>query len=128
MTKNAQGIILVTDITKSETEFENSAIKWKKNIEKFFINQVPAILVQNKSDLLDSQEKHRYQDRKESKKFAKSHGFVTAVQTSAKNNLNLDKIFEKLFKTLRKKGFSSAENNEKITLKSDENKGNFNCF
>lgn len=128
MTDHAQGIILVTDITKNETEFENSVIKWQKNIEKSFTNQVPMILVQNKSDLLDSQEKHRYHEIKESKKFAKTHGFVTVVQTSAKNNQNLEKIFEKLFKAMQKRGFSSAENREEITLKSNENKGYFNCF
>jgi len=112
------GCIVVSDITNIETI--HSALKWKELVEEncdFFDGKpIPMIFVQNKIDLLpkidennennkekDEEMLHEFVKKDLAKKFAKENGFLSNVQVSAKENLNLQKVFKKLIKGIQKR-------------------------
>lgn len=84
--KGAHGIILTYDITDKQSfkDIEN----WLSEVEKFANENVIKLLVGNKSDL----ESQRQVTFEEGKEFADSLG-VQFLETSAKNNSNVEKAF-----------------------------------
>lgn len=84
--KGAHGIILTYDITDKQSfkDIEN----WLSEVEKFANENVIKLLVGNKSDL----ESQRQVSFEEGKEFADSLG-VQFLETSAKNNSNVEKAF-----------------------------------
>jgi len=112
---------VVTDVTNLESV--NNALKWKELVEEncdFFNGKaIPIIMVQNKIDLLsqfsekcdknpekcdkNDEINEEFEIRKKdiAKKFAKDNDFITNIQVSAKENRNLEKIFEKLIREIR---------------------------
>lgn len=105
--RGALGCIIVTDITNIESFY--SALKWKELVEEncdyFDGKPIPLILVQNKLDLLSEKpnemEENELTKPDSAKKFAKEHNFITNVQVSAKENINLEKIFKRLVKNIQ---------------------------
>lgn len=66
-------------------------------------------MVQNKLDLLNEKDKAKDSEGEEfsksdvAKKFAKENNFLTNIQVSAKENINLEKVFQKLVKSIQKR-------------------------
>ena len=85
------GCVIVCSATEKSTLDET--LKWKKIIEENsdFGNEtnIPCLLVQNKSDLIqaDSQEEHQRKAYLED--FAKTNGFCGFSHSSAKDNQNI---------------------------------------
>ena len=117
------GILLIYDVTNANS-FENlnnylTLIneKGKENIIK--------ILVGNKTDLEDKREITFY----EGKEFADNNGFQF-LETSAKNNFNIDNVFEIIGKKITEKNkneeSNKSEENNKIESVQESNSDNKN--
>jgi len=113
--KGAKGIIIVYDITNQDS-FEG-AKNWIKEIES---NNKSAILVLvgNKIDL---EEEKRVVSKDSSQSFCSSKSIIF-VECSAKDNNNVNKIFEEIAYKLPKSSESvSKSSDKKITLNDDVN-------
>ena len=84
--KGAQGIVIVYDISDI-TSFEHVK-SWMNDIDKFAKEGVFKILVGNKCDLVDK----RQVPKEKGKQLADSYG-IPFIETSAKNNENIEKLF-----------------------------------
>jgi len=87
--KEAVGAFVVFDVTRTNT-FENTE-KWKGDIDsKVDLSvdhkPIPMVLLANKCDLAEKKINAEQLD-----KFCDAHGFVGWEETSAKNNINIDK-------------------------------------
>lgn len=110
--RGALGCVIVTDITNEESF--KSSLRWKQVIEEncdYLDNEaIPVILVQNKCDLIveetnrDTNKKEKVLDQLYLEKFIQDHKFLTHVQTSAKDNINLKNVFEKLVEEILRRG------------------------
>ena len=106
----------------------------EENCDFFDGKAIPLILVQNKIDLIpkfsadeNSKEKeeemlHELVKKDLAKKFAKENGFLTNIQVSAKENLNLEKVFQKLIKGIQERKLiyydtasNFGENDERVS-------------
>ncbi|KDP29191.1 hypothetical protein JCGZ_16580 [Jatropha curcas] len=89
--KDANGIILVYDVTQKET-FTNLANPWIKEVELYSTNKnCIKMLVGNKVDRVSE----RVVSREEGMELAKQNGFLF-LETSAKTRENVEKCFEDL--------------------------------
>ncbi len=86
--RGAHGIILVYDVTNRES-FDN-IVNWVDNIERYSENP-RLILIGNKTDLPNK----RVVSYEEALDYSNSLG-LSFLETSAKNNLNIEDIFTKL--------------------------------
>lgn len=88
--KDAHGAIIVYDVTQKKT-FEN-VIKWKREIdEKVELEDgglIPVLLVGNKCDLEAAEVPVDSLDQ-----FCQDHNFVGWIETSAKNDINVQVFF-----------------------------------
>lgn len=101
--KGAWGIILVFAIDNRKS-FENIG-KWMKQIKDNAPADVNILLVGNKCDLLEN----RQVTYEEAKALAETYK-IQFYETSAKNDINIEEIFEKLAIEIKKKILS--ENSE----------------
>lgn len=101
--KDAVGAILVFDATREDT-FESVA-KWKKDLdEKAALpdgTPLPCILLANKWDA--PKKKGLANTPDELHKYASVHGYVSYLEVSAKENLNLDEALVRLSAAILKK-------------------------
>jgi Ras-related protein Rab-7A len=84
----SKGIIYTFDLTRQATFY--NLIKWKDEISNIIGNNIPCILIGNKSDLLEINEnfpKEELQILKNELQFGKFY------ITSAKNNIGIDRAF-----------------------------------
>ncbi|CAN0926188.1 Ras-related protein RABC2a [Linum grandiflorum] len=89
--RNAQGIILVYDVTRRET-FTNLSDVWAKEVELYCTNQdCVKMLVGNKVD----KDSDRAVTREEGMELAKEHGCLF-LECSAKTRENVEQCFEEL--------------------------------
>ncbi len=121
--KNAEGIFFIFSYN-SRKSFENITY-WidsiKENIQEINnFKNFPAFLIGNKSDL-----EHKINDE-EIEDFSKENNFSGYIETSAKENINIDKIFQEMGETLIKiYGYKKNKGNVKLTvskIKKKENK------
>ena len=121
--KNAEGIFFIFS-HNSRKSFENITY-WidsiKENIQEINnFKNFPAFLIGNKSDL-----EHKINDE-EIEDFSKENNFSGYIETSAKENINVDKIFQEMGETLIKiYGYKKNKGNVKLTvskIKKKENK------
>ena len=84
--KGAHAIVIVYDISDLNS-FEHVK-SWMNDIDKFAKEGVFKILVGNKSDLVDK----RQVSKEKGKQLADSYG-IPFLETSAKNNENIEKLF-----------------------------------
>lgn len=84
--RGAAGALLVYDITRKET-FDH-ILSWLQDARAHSNSDMSIILVGNKADL----EHRREVSRESGQTFAKEHGLLF-VETSAKNNLNVEHAF-----------------------------------
>lgn len=94
--RNAHGIILVYDVNWMESFLHID--QWLREIEQNAGARVSRLLVGNKCDL----EGKRQVDYAVAKKFAKDIG-VSFVETSAKNDINVDDVFYTMVEELNEK-------------------------
>ena len=83
---DAHGVMIVYDITCRNSFIDVD--KWMKSVEKYSPKYSVKILIGNKSD----QETKREVTYEEGKKMASKYG-ILFLETSAKTNYNVDKVF-----------------------------------
>jgi small GTP-binding protein len=107
LVRNAEGIILMYDITNIKT-FE-SIIEWVDSIRKIKPNDFPILLVGNKCDL----EEERLIETEEGRQEAEKYGFLF-LETSIKNGINVDEAVSTLaLKVYEQKSKEEKENKNK---------------
>ncbi len=94
------GALLVFDMTRNST-FESIPQKWLKDFKKYVKKEGAYILIGNKSDLEDQ----RSVSTDQAERMAKELSAVDYIETSAKENLNVEKAFQDLvYQILRNYG------------------------
>uniref|UniRef100_A0AC34GQH8 Uncharacterized protein n=1 Tax=Panagrolaimus sp. ES5 TaxID=591445 RepID=A0AC34GQH8_9BILA len=93
--RGAMGVMLVYDVT-NPASFENVS-KWIGNIDEYAGEDVVRMLVANKCDMND----RRAISRERGEKLAIDNG-VIFTETSAKTNINIDKVFYDMAETILK--------------------------
>jgi len=107
--KGAHAIVIVFDITDKDS-FEHVKI-WMQDIDKFAKQGVMRILVGNKCDL----ENQRAITKEEGNEMALKYG-IKYVETSAKDIINIEKLFVNTAKNLMEKQQSlKASNGNSVT-------------
>ncbi|CAF0710038.1 unnamed protein product [Brachionus calyciflorus] len=95
--RSAQAIVLVYDVTNANS-FENIS-KWLRNVDEYAGEEKLKIIVGNKCDAEDL----RAIPFEHGEKLAKKNN-IEFIETSAKSNVNIDKLFRNLSKVLLEKG------------------------
>ena len=114
--RNANGVLLVYDITKMTT-YETLEY-WFKQIKNVLeIKDTPIVLIGNKIDLKDSREV-LYEKGEE---FAKDHG-IKFFECSAKSKINVDEAFNCLINDIYKKNENEFTIEDKNINLSDKKK------
>ena len=123
--KGAQAIVVVYDITDKES-FEHVK-NWMADVDKFAKEGVLRILVGNKCDL----EHQRVVSKENGKDLADKYG-IQFMETSAKETINVDLLFENAAKSYlsrqvgggkEKKNLSSGVKIDESEVKKEEKKG-----
>ena len=91
--KGAHGIFLVYDVTNSDSFYNIS--KWNEDVEKYGTEDVKRVIVGNKSDLFN-----KMVDFDSGQKVSDALG-VPFVETSAKQNCNVDQAFLTMVKGIK---------------------------
>lgn len=104
--RGAHGICLVYDIT-NPLSFERLQATWIDQIKKYASENVKLLLVGNKSDLAD-QRVVSYQDGKD---WADQHN-IPFLETSAKNNSNVEQAFLTMARTIKEQMGTTTANNK----------------
>lgn len=94
--RGAMGIMLVYDVT-DERSFNNIR-NWIRNIDQYASEGVNKILIGNKCDDVE----RRVVDRERGAELAREYG-LKFMETSAKNNVNVDEGFLSLAKDIKKR-------------------------
>ena len=120
--KKANGILLLYDIT-NENSFQ-SVNKWMESIKEAAGEKICVILIGNKCDL----EKERKVSKEEGEEKAKQFN-LPFFETSCKEGININKVFEKIAEDILSKTSHNIGNKgekitkEKASKKNDKNKG-----
>ncbi|MFW9782452.1 MAG: Rab family GTPase [Candidatus Heimdallarchaeota archaeon] len=96
--EGAVGIIYTYDLTRINTFTD--LIEWKKEIDRVLNGKTPSILIGNKLDLIDSENRRIFP--KDIQKLRKLIGFSNYFETSAKENVGINKLFNKITKDIYK--------------------------
>ncbi|XP_072267374.1 ras-related protein Rab-10-like isoform X2 [Pyxicephalus adspersus] len=107
--RGAQGFLLVYDITNTNS-FENISL-WMRDIKMKAGEEVEVVLLGNKCDKEDEREV----SKERGEKLAWEYG-IPFFETSAKENINIDKAFLNLSKAIYEKRFSMVFNPNVVTL------------
>lgn len=99
--RGASGIMLVYDVTQARS-FENID-KWLRNIDEHASDDVVKMLIGNKCDMDDK----RCITRTRGETLARNHS-IPFLETSAKNNINIEKAFFEMARLILKKTPASA--------------------
>lgn len=116
--READGILIIYDITKDNT-FQGVK-KWMEQIkENINCNNIVISLVGNKNDL----EQLRVIKQEDGQNLAKEYD-IPFFETSAKDNVNIDKIFEYMAEEMynKRKNRKKEENNIQLTKKEKKRK------
>ncbi len=82
----------------------------EQNCDYYDNRPIPIVLAQNKTDLIENQQKREEFTKLEyAEKFAKNNGLFRVIQTSAKNNQNLTNVFESLTEEILKRNMISDD-------------------
>ena len=107
--KNADGILLMYDITDMETF--KAISRWIKSIKEIKGNDCPIILIGNKCDL----EEERKVSKKEGEKKAEENGFLF-IETSCKDNINIEKAVNTIVNKITDGRIQLKSENQSIKL------------
>ncbi|CAB3406693.1 unnamed protein product [Caenorhabditis bovis] len=94
--RSANGIVLCYDITCKESFA--SLQRWIDDVSKFAAPNVVKLLIGTKSDL----EEHRAVEQDEAEMLQRANGMFAHLETSAKNNFNVDNAFLELATILKR--------------------------
>ena len=96
--KDAHGVVVMADATNRETLEDTK--KWKNSVDEVasFLDggKLPCILVENKIDLISSEDRNDHH----LKTISEENGFIGYFQTSAKENINIDQAMVFLIKEI----------------------------
>jgi Ras-related protein Rab-43 len=95
--RSANGVIIAYDISKRATF--DAVPRWLDDVKRYSGPNVVQLLVGNKCDI----ENLREVNLAEAKSLALSQNFIGAVETSAKENTNIDDMFLKMAKELKRR-------------------------
>jgi len=114
--KEAVGAMIVFDVTRVST-FEAVA-KWKADIDAKVTygaeeNPIPVVLLANKCDLA---KEGFVKTGNEMDKYVKDNGFLNWFETSAKDNINIDKAAKCLVEYILKNDNRRQETTKKVDL------------
>ena len=112
LVKQADGILLIYDITKIET-FE-AITEWIEIIKEIKGNDFPIVLIGNKCDL----ENKRKITKEDGEKKAQDNGFLF-FETSCKNNINIQETVNAIVDKITE---GTIQSNERKSIKLDEEK------
>lgn len=119
--RSANGVIMAYDITKRGS-FE-SLTRWLDDVRRYAGSNIVQILIGNKKDL----ENQREVNFADAKQFAQQNSMIGVIESSAKDNINIDETFIKLAKELIRRygGDVSLDSmaSENINLSSSKNVG-----
>ena len=91
-TRDSHGCIVINDISKKDNF--NETMKWKKVVydESAFIDgdKLPFILIQNKIDLINTDNEYLNKVINDSQKLVDNNEFIGYFMTSVKENINID--------------------------------------
>lgn len=93
----AKGIIYVFDLTRLDTL--KNLIKWKEEMYKVLNEKKPSILIGNKLDLIKDGGSINHEDIEE---LSGKIDFIKYFETSAKDEIGIEKAFEKLAREIFK--------------------------
>ncbi|GAB1609156.1 ras-related protein Rab-43-like, partial [Argonauta hians] len=104
--RSANGVIIAYDVTK-RSSFDNIP-RWLEDVKKYAGSNIVQLILGNKQDL----EHLREVTVAEAKQYAQSCSMLDAIETSAKENTNIDEAFLRMAKDLKKRfgGENSLEN------------------
>ncbi|CAF1244557.1 unnamed protein product [Adineta ricciae] len=120
--RGATGIMLVYDVTQVRS-FENIN-KWLRNIDDHASDDVVKMLIGNKCDMEDK----RCITRTRGDALAREHG-IPFLETSAKNNVNIEKAFFEMARLILKKTpVNSSEGPSGITPGPPQGNKQSNCM
>lgn len=94
--RGATGLIYTYDLTRKNTL--NNLIKWKEEIGKVIELKIPCILIGNKLDLIDPE--NRQASMNDIQDLKEDLGFSDYFETSAKDNIGIDEAFHKITKEI----------------------------
>ena len=124
MLRNNKGVILVYSINDKKS-FDDIANYWITEIDDYIQKDAIIYLVGNKSDLKD----YREISFEEGNRFAKNKN-IKFMETSAKNNENIQELFKNIAEDIYKIFFSQNNNNDadnKIKLNKNSKKHKHKC-
>lgn len=111
-------MIIGYDITKRES-FTNVA-RWLNDVKKFSGEEVIVVLIGTKLDLVRSDIHLREVDLSEVKTFVKNYQVLDVLETSSKEDTNIDTVFHRLARALKskheRKGLASNARCEEETV------------
>jgi small GTP-binding protein len=116
--KNCHGVVILSEIANNDSLHDT--LKWKEAIEQNeHIENLPFILIQNKSDLLS--ESNLKETQSEIERFASQHGFKGVFRTSAKNGDNVNEAMNFLIDCVLDNKNSGIVTNHKEGIVLDAN-------
>jgi len=122
--RSSNGVIIAYDISKRESF--NNVIRWLDDVKKYAGPNIIQLLIGNKSDLDSIREVPTGQ----AQEFANQHNMLEFLETSAKDNTNIEEAFIKMAKELKKRhGGSHLEeaSPSSISLGSEDVKDSYGC-
>lgn len=99
--RSTHGVIIAYDITKRES-FTNVS-RWLSDVKKFSGEEVIVVLIGTKLDLVRSDIQLREVDLSEVKTFVKNYQVLDVLETSSKEDTNIDTVFHRLARALKSK-------------------------
>lgn len=104
--RSANGVIMAYDITRRDS-FE-SLPRWLEDVKRYAGSHIVQCLIGNKRDL----ENLREVNTSEAKHFAQQNNMIDIIETSAKENTNVDKVFVEIATELKRRiaGESGLDN------------------
>ncbi|KAK1173755.1 ras-related protein Rab-10-like [Acipenser oxyrinchus oxyrinchus] len=113
--RGAHGLLIIYDITNS-VSFDN-VVGWMKDVDANAGEDVDRIILGNKCDL----EEKRIVSKEKGEKLAWEHG-VRFFETSAKDNVNIEKAFLALVQDIMNKNYICGQRTDVVNLKKTEKK------
>ncbi|XP_041350531.1 ras-related protein Rab-43-like [Gigantopelta aegis] len=95
--RSANGVIIAYDITK-RSSFDNIP-RWLEDVKRYAGINIVQLIIGTKNDL----ESLREVSAEEARSYAQQHGMLTHVETSAKENNNVDDAFLSIAKELKRR-------------------------
>ena len=118
--KNANGIILIYDISNKETFL--SVKGWIESIQNIADEKISIVLCGNKCDLEEKREVTKLEGEEKANEFN-----IPFFETSCKEGININETFEKISELIVNNNKNNIENESQKLTKDKANQGNSGC-